>query len=209
MLSEFLWKKDRMLRLTEKLLMLLVVSVLAIGPGLSSTSAAQENSVIIRPGYKKGQQSHTKLSFLIPQGWVKDEKAAKKLGLHSVLVPSGMTLENADKIITIAFQKKDPNKPELENLKNFVTADRQNTLAQFPDAQFEKWQPAKLDPGKLHFVSFEMYGKEKNKPSPQRVVVLDAGDGYFSIALTTRTRNDLQLPMCEEFFNSLGIGPSH
>jgi len=195
--------------MTEKLLMLLVVSVLAIGPGLSFASAAQENRVILRPDYTKGQRSHTKLSFVIPQGWVKDEKAAKKLGLHSVLVPSGMTLKNADKLITIAFQKKDPNKPGLENLKDFVRADRQDTLSRFPDAQFEKWQPAKLDPDKLNFVSFEMYGKEKNKPSPQRVVVLDAGDGYFSIALTTRTRNDLQLPMYEEFFNTLGIGPSH
>ena len=45
--------------MTQKLLMLLVVSVLAIGPGLSFTSAAQENSVIIRPGYKKGQQSRS------------------------------------------------------------------------------------------------------------------------------------------------------
>ena len=195
--------------MTEKLLMLLVVSVLAIGPGLSFASAAQENSVILRPDYTKGQHSHKKLSFVIPQGWVKDEKAAKRLGLHGVLVPAGMTFENADKVITIAFQKKDPKKPGLENLKDFVRADRQDTLSRFPDAQFEKWQPAKLDPDKLNFVSFEMYGKEKNKPSPQRVVVLDAGDGYFSIALTTRTRNDLQLPMYEEFFNTLGIGPSH
>jgi hypothetical protein len=96
--------------MTQKLLMLLVVSVLAIGPGLSFTSAVQENSVIIRPSYKKGlpsvimtgvesryflringhpqkgQQSRKKLSFVIPQGWVKDEKAAKKLGLYSVLL---------------------------------------------------------------------------------------------------------------------------
>ena len=195
--------------MAEKLLMLFVVSVLAIGPGLSFTSAAQENSVILRPDYKKGQRSHERLSFVIPQGWIKDEKAAKKLGLHSVLVPVGMTLENADKVITIAFQKKDPRKPGLENLRDFVTADRQNTLSHFPDAQFGKWQPAKLDPDKLNFVSFEMYGKEKNKPSPQRFVVLDAGDGYFSVALTTGTRKDLQLPMYEEFFNTLGIGPSH
>jgi len=195
--------------MAEKLLMLFVLSVLAIGPGLSFTAAAQGNSVILRPDYKKGQQSHKKLSYAIPQGWVKDEKAAKKFGLHSVLVPAGMKFENADKVITIAFQKKDPNKPGLENLEDFVRADRQYTLSRFPDAQFEKWQPAKLDPDKLHFVSFEMYGKEKNKPSPQRFVVLDTGDGYFSIALTTRTRNDLQNPMYEEFFNTLGIGPSH
>ena len=51
-----------------------------------------------------------------------------------------------------------------------------------------------------------MYGKKKNEPSPQRIVVLDTGDGYFSISLTAGTRNDLQLPMYEEFFNSLGTG---
>lgn len=192
----------------EKLLVLFVVSVLAIGPGLSFTAAAQGNSVVLRPDYKKGQQSDKKLSFVIPHDWVKDEKAAKRFGLHSVLVPAGMTFENADKLITIAFQKKDPNKPGLENLQDFVRTDRQDTLSRFPDAQFAKWQPAKLDPGVLHFVSFEMYGKEKNKPSPQRFVVLDSGDGFFSIALTTRTRNDLQNPIYEKFFNSLAIGPS-
>ena len=92
--------------MAEKLLMLLVVSVFVIGPALSHTSAAQENSVIMGPSYEKGQQSQKTLSFVIPQGWVKDEKGAKKLGLHNVLVPSGMTLENADKVITIAFQRK-------------------------------------------------------------------------------------------------------
>jgi hypothetical protein len=176
--------------------------------GLCYTSAAQENTVTMGPGYEKGQQSQKTLSFVIPQGWVKDEKAAKKLGLQSVLVPSGMTLENADRVITIAFQKKDANKPGLENLKNFVRVDLQDTLAQFPDAQFAKWQPSKLDPDKLNFWSIEMYGKKKNKPSPQRFVVLDAGAGYFSISLTAGARNDLQLPVYEDFFNSLGIGPS-
>jgi hypothetical protein len=194
--------------MTKKLLMLLLVSIPVIDPGLCDTLAAQENNVIMGPGYEKGQQSEKTLSFLIPQGWVKDEKAAKKLGLHTVLVPSGMTLENADRVITIAFQKKDTNKAGLENLKNFVRVDLQDTLAQFPDAQFAKWQPSKLDPGKLNFWSIEMYGKKKNKPSPQRFVVLDAGDGYFSVSLTAKMRSDLQLPMYEDFFNSLGIEPS-
>ena len=87
--------------------------------------------------------------------------------MQTVLVPSGMTLENADKVITIAFQKKDSTKPALANLKDFLRADLQDTLAQFPDAQFARWQPSKLDPDKLTFMSMEMYGKEKNKPSPQ------------------------------------------
>jgi hypothetical protein len=192
----------------DRKLVFLVVSVLCCGLGVSYTSAEQENSVTVGPGYEKGQQSQKTLSFVIPQGWVKDEKAAKKFGLQSVLVPSGMTLENADRVITIAFQKKDANKPGLENLKNFVRVDLQDTLAQFPDAQFAKWQPSKLDPEKLNFWSIEMWGKKKGRPSPQRFVVLDAGDGYFSISLTAATRNDLQLQMYEEFFNSLGLGPS-
>jgi hypothetical protein len=192
----------------DRKLRVFLVSILCCGLGLSFASASQENSVTTGPGYEKGQQSQKTLSFGMPQGWVKDEKAAKKLGLHSALVPSGMTLENADRVITIAFQKKDANKPGLENLKTFVKVDLQDTLAQFPDAQFVKWQPSKLDPDKLDYWSIELYGKQKNKPSPQRLVVLDAGDGYFSISLTAGTRNDLQLAMYDEFFNSLRIGPS-
>jgi hypothetical protein len=193
--------------MTQKLLMLLVVTFV-IGTGLSYTSAAQENNVIVGPGYEKGQQSKKSLSFVIPQGWVRDEKGAKKAGLHSVLVPSGMTLENADKAITIAFQKKDPNKSGLENLKSFFKVDLQDILTQFPDAQFVRWQPSKLDPDKLDFMSIEMYGKKKNEPPPNRSVILDTGDGFFSVALTVHTRSELQLPMYEEFFNSLGLRPS-
>ena len=192
--------------MTKKLLMLLAMSMLLIG--LSHTPAAQENNVIMGPGYQKGQQSEKVLSFVIPQGWVKDENGAKKAGLHTILVPSGMTLESAERVITIAFQKKDSSKPALENLKNFVRADLQDTLTQFPDAQFTKWQPSKLNSEKLNFFSLEMYGKKKNRPSPQRFVILDTGDGYFSVSLTAKTRSDLQLPIYEDFFNSLGIEPS-
>jgi len=165
--------------MTEKLLMVLVVSVLAIGPGLSCTSAAEQNNVITGPGYEKGQQSKKSLSFAIPQGWVRDEKGAKKAGLHNVLVPSGMTLEDADKVITIAFQKKDPNKSGLENLKNFFKVDLQDILAQFPDAQFVRWQPSKLDPDKLDFMSIEMFGKKRNEPPPNQSLILDTGDGFY------------------------------
>jgi hypothetical protein len=199
---------ERIPAMVKRVWTVIFVSVLATGSGLMPISAAQENKVTMGPGYEKGQQSQNTLSFATPQGWVRDEKAAKKVGLHTVLVPSGVTLENADKVITIAFQKKDASKPGLDNLKNFVRADLQDTLAQFPDAQFVKWQPSKLDPGKLNFWSIEMYGKKKNQPSPQRFVVLDAGDGYFSVSLTAKTRNDLQLPMYEDFFNSLGVEPS-
>jgi hypothetical protein len=193
--------------MTKKLLMTVVTIVMIIGPGLSLAPARQENTAHMGPGYEKGQQSQKTLTFAIPQGWVRDEEGAKKLGLHSVLVPSGMKFENADRMITIAFQKQDSKKPGLENLKNFVKVDLQDTLAQFPDAQFARWQPSKLDPDKLNFWSLEMYGKEKNQPLPQRFLVLDAGDGYYSVSLTTKTRDGLKLPMYEDFFNSIGLGP--
>jgi hypothetical protein len=40
-------------------------------------------------------------------------------------------------------------------------------------------------------------------------VVLDGGDGYFSVALAAKTRNDLQLPVYEDFLNSLQIESPH
>jgi hypothetical protein len=120
--------------------------------------------------------------------------------MYSVLVPKG------DRVIAIAFQKK-AYKPGMENLKAFFKEDLQETLAQFPDAQFVRWQPRKLDPDKIDFVSLEMYGKEKNKPSPQRFLILDSGDGYYSVSVTVSARNDLQLPLYEDFFDSLSLAP--
>jgi hypothetical protein len=57
----------------------------------------------------------------------------------------------------------------MASLKGFFKEDLQETLAQFPDAQFARWQPPRLNPDKLHFMSIAMYGKEKDKPSPKKV----------------------------------------
>jgi hypothetical protein len=187
--------------------MTVIAVVITIGPGHSLAPAGQENVAHVGPGYENNQQSQKTLTFTIPQGWVRDGESAKKFGVHTVLVPSGMKFENADKVITIAFQRQDSKKPGPENLKNFVTADLQDTLAQFPDAQFAKWQPSKLDPDKLGFWSLEIYGKERNNPLPQRFLILDAGDGFFSVSLTTKSRDELKLSIYEDFFNSLGLAP--
>lgn len=172
--------------------------------GLIGTSAAQ-NNVTLGPGYEKGQQSRDKLSFAMPQGWAEDKDAEAKLGLYRVLVPSGAKVENANKVITIAFQKKDSSKPGLDNLKSFFKADLQNTLTQFPDAQFARWQPSKLDPAKVSFMGLEMYGKKKDRPSPQHFIVVEVSDGFFSVSLTVAKRDDLKLPVYDDFFNSLAI----
>jgi hypothetical protein len=117
-----------------------------------------------------------------------------------------MKLGNTDRVITIAFQKK-ADKPGMEDLKAFFKEDLQETLALYPNAQFVRWQSAKLDPAKIDFVSLEMYGKEKDKPSPQRFLILDSGDGYYSVSVTVSIRDDLQLPVYEDFFNSLSLAP--
>jgi len=188
---------------TARFLRSLFVGIM-MSSGLICTSTAQ-NNVVLGPGYEKGQQSRDKLSFAIPQSWVEDKDAETKLGLYRVLVPSGAKLENANKVITIAFQKKDSSKPGLDTLQAFFKADLQDTLTQFPDAQFARWQPTKLDPAKVSFMGLEMYGKKKGKPSPQHFIVVEVSDGFFSVSLTVASRDDLKLPIYDGFFNSLAI----
>ena len=50
-----------------------------------------------------------------------------------------------------------------------------------------------------------MYGKKKDKPSPQLFIVVEGSDGFFSVSLTVAKRDDLKLPIYDDFFNSLAI----
>jgi hypothetical protein len=188
---------------TARFLRVLLVGIM-MSSGLICTSTAQ-NNVTLGPGYEKGQQSRDKLSFAMPQGWGEDKDAETKHGLYRVLVPSGAKLEDANKVITIAFQKKDNGNPGLDTLEAFFKTDLEDTLTQFPDAQFARWQPSKLDPSKVSFMGLEMYGKKKDKPSPQHFIVVQVSDGFFSVSLTVANRDDLKLPIYDDFFNSLAI----
>ncbi|MBX7221989.1 MAG: hypothetical protein K1Y36_18705 [Blastocatellia bacterium] len=163
------------------------------------------NTVILGPDYQKGQTSTKKLELIPPQGWGFDKAGAVKAGLFAVLVPSGKNLENTDKAITIAFQKKAPQTPGLENLTNFFKADLQNTLARFPNLEAARWQPSEFAPDKIEFRSIEIRGKIKGQPSPHRLLMLDADDGFFSITLTTETVKELHQPEYEAFFNRIRI----
>jgi hypothetical protein len=187
--------------------LLLGVAVAVFGTLLSYAQADDKNNVIMGPGYEKNQKSEKALVFVTPVGWSEDREAAKKLGLYDVLVPNGTKLDNANKVITIAFQRKDSAKPGLDTLEHFFRGDLQDTLSKYPDAQFSKWQPSRLNPDKIKFFSLEMYGKRKDQPSPQRFLILDAGDGYYSVGLTAETRSEIQLPAYEDFFNSLALQP--
>lgn len=161
--------------------------------------------MLIGPGFVKGQQSVRQLGFIIPEKWESDAAAAKQYGLAAVLVPSGQTMSSAKIVITVAFQRKDPNNVGLDSLESFFRADVGNVLKQFPDARAERWQPSRLDPSALRFMSLEMYGRSKDRPSPHRFVLVDSGDGFFSLTLTAETRNELRREEYDRFFNSLRL----
>ncbi len=170
-------------------------------------SAQNASTIRANAAYAQDSQAHTDLSFTVPVGWRKDEKAAKKMGLYMVLVPAGTPVETASAVITISFDKKDPKTDGLNDLKSYFAYDMRQTLAQAPAAKFARWQPSKLDPDKVPFMSIEIYGEQRNQPAPQHLLIVDSGDGFFSVALTVRAREDFQLPMYDQFFNGLGLTP--
>lgn len=167
-----------------------------------ATAAVAQNTVITGPGYEHGQTSVHPITFSSPAGWVKDEQAAKKFGLFAVLVPRGATLESADRVVTIAFQKKNSKIAALATLDAFFRTDIANTLARFPDLQAVRWQPAGFDSDKIKFRSLEMFG---GKASPHRTIIIEAVDGFFSVTLTTESRKDLDAPEYDAFFNSIEL----
>lgn len=168
-------------------------------------SAYAQNNVVVGPGFQRNQQSSRSLTYQIPSGWAADPAAAAKFGLESVLLPVGTTIDNAKAVITVAFQRKDPQRAGLADLQAFVRVDLQNMLAASPSAEAARWQPKGLDPDKVPFMSFEFYGPAGSKVSPQHVVFLDAGDGYFSVALTVEKRDALASQEYEAFFSSLTL----
>lgn len=167
--------------------------------------SADENEVVVfGPGFQKAQQSSRALKYTPPQSWISDTNFVKKLGLYDILVTKGKTIETSAVAITIAFQKKNKDIPALSNLESFFKADMANLLSRFPDAQFARWQPSKLDPEKIPFMSIEIFG-EGQQPSPHRVLFIDTGDGYYSITATAAKRDILDAKEFVDFFNSIDL----
>lgn len=178
---------------------------LGLAMSVSGFATGQQNRVVMGPGFEKGQTSSASLSYAAPEGWVPDAAAQKESGLMAVLVPKGETLSTADRAITVAFQRKDARDPAMADLGGFFRADMEETVTRFPDVQAERWQPAGLDARSVPFMSIELFGKQKNQPPPQRVLIVDSGDGFFSLVVTVSRRADLALPELERFFDSVRI----
>jgi hypothetical protein len=132
---------------------------------LSQTTALAQgqNKIIVDPSYLQRHVSERKLTFTVPKDWQVDEEAAAKLGMYAVILPKGVKIENADRLILIGFQYNDPESPGTATLANYQKANFDRTRAQFPEVQANKWRPSGLDPSKIDYISVEYvssYGLE-------------------------------------------------
>lgn len=141
-----------------------------------------------------------RLSYRIPRGWVSDREGAGKRALSALLMPEGTNLDSAEAVITIAFQGKRTSPFRQPSLKGFFMAEMRKLLLVFPDLKSESWKPSSLEATSLDVASLEISGVT---PGPLRVVMIDAGDGYYSIHLSVRKHEDLERPDVRTFFESL------
>ncbi len=147
------------------------------------------------------------LTYDVPPGWAMDVAGARKAGVELMFLPKGKTPENTDRAIAIAYQAKDPKVPALADLESFVRADMAVTRQSFPDMLAERWQPKGLDPEKIRYLSVELYGSKPDRPPPHRVIIIDSGDGFYSITYTAETRDILHEAGVDAFFDSLNLRP--
>jgi hypothetical protein len=176
---------------------IIALMCLCVGSGLQGAPARAVAAHVV--------EASISLRFAPPKGWIRDPAAEKKLGLYRGYIPAGSTFENAESAITVSFDKKDEKTAGLDTLKNYFADDMRQTLQQVPDAQFARWQPSKLDPAVVPYMSIEIYGKERNQPAPQHLVIVDAGDGFYSVTVTAQTREMLKADKFDTFFNSLAV----
>jgi hypothetical protein len=148
------------------------------------------------------------LAYDVPPGWAMDAPGARKAGVELMFLPRGKTPDDTDRAIAIAYQAKNPKVPDLADLETFVRADMAVTRQSFPDMLLERWQPKAIDPQKIRFLSVEIYGSRPNQPPPHRVLILDAGDGFYSITFTAENRTILHAAEVDAFFDSLRLGPA-
>lgn len=142
-----------------------------------------------------------RLSYRIPGGWIADREAASRMQLAALLVPEGQPSGSADATITVAFESRSPFVSTLERFfKNQMAA----LLRLFPDLESKRWRPPNLEATSFDFASIEITGV---LPGPTRVVMIDAGDGFYAINVTVRDRDDLERPDVRAFFDSLLLLP--
>lgn len=147
-----------------------------------------------------------RLSYRIPRDWVADRDTAAKMNLSTLLVPEGQTYQTASAIITVAYQEKRPGLPLPSTLEEFFMAEMAPLLRMFPDLESKSWRPHSIDSTELDYAGLEVFG---DIPRKIRIVMVDAGDGFYSVHAQVGFLGDLERDDLNGFFDSLLFLPKH
>ena len=176
----------------------------ADGTAGQQAAETEQNTVVTGAGWAGGQAGARQLKFAVPAGWQADAEAVRKHGVYAVLVPEGKTIETSSASIVVVYQRKDPNTPGLDTVENFNANNLRNMRETSPRGLWTApWRPSSSDFAGMKAVSLEIYPKEGNEPAPMRVLLLDAGDGFFAVTAIAATREGLNRPEYDAFFNTL------
>jgi len=149
---------------------------------------------------ESGVPSAWRLSYRIPRDWVADRDTAAELNLSTLLVPDGETYRTAPAVITVAYQEKRPELPLPATLQEFFMAEMEPLLRMYPDLESQSWRPRSLDSTDLEYAGLEVFG---DVPRYIRIVLVDAGDGFYAVHAQARLREDLDRDDLTRFFDSL------
>ena len=106
--------------------------IVAIITSLPLTSYAE--TIILGPGKVSSQIGTSySLSFENPIGFEEDKVAAENNGFVKIYVPKGLTLNNTQLIISVAFKEKTTSK--FKNLNEFIMNDIENYKKLYKNAK--------------------------------------------------------------------------
>jgi hypothetical protein len=145
-----------------------------------------------------------RLSYQIPSGWASDHELARKRELTALLLPGGKTYRDADAMILIAFEGKHRNRPSPQTLQQYFYSEMGKLLRMFPEMTSIEWRPDSLDEIDVEVASLEVYVARRG---PMRLVMMDVGDGYYSISLGVKEHQIFDRADIKDFFSSLELLP--
>ena len=179
--------------ITRSMLIRCAAAVLVASTCYELTSAGESES-------GSAADSAWRLSYRIPRDWVADRDTAARMNLSTLLVPEGQTYQTASAIITVAYQEKRPELPLPSTLEEFFKAEMAPLLRMFPDLESKSWRPESVDSTDLDYAGLEVFG---DIPRKLRIVMVDAGDGFYSVHAQVGFLGDLERDDLNGFFDSL------
>jgi hypothetical protein len=158
------------------------------------------------PDSSATRSSAYRLSYQIPNGWASDHELARKRELTALLMPTGKTYRDAEAMILIAFEGKHRNRPSPQTLEQYFYSEMGMLLRMFPEMTSIEWRPDSLDEieVEVEVASIEVYVARRG---PMRLVMMDVGDGYYSISLGVKEHRLFDRDDIKDFFSSLELLP--